>query len=126
MHAPDPRSRRFMAGGLGVVWSSETRSLSVGLCAPVREGTPQREPAPAHVVEEDHTSPDPAFKKLRDRDAGAYLARDPVPRRDLLEHLVVGRARRHPQRTARVEAAARGRADRARHVALENDALALP
>src|SRR5215470_3743561 len=58
-------------------------------------------------------------------DAGAHLARNPVARRDLVQHLLVLRARRHAQAAARVEAAARRRIDRARHVTLEQDALAL-
>src|SRR5262245_19417929 len=58
-------------------------------------------------------------------DAGPHLARDPVARRDLLQHLLVLRTRRHAQAAPRMEPAARGRIDRTRHVALEQDALAL-
>src|SRR5438093_13571884 len=61
-----------------------------------------------------------------DRDARAHLAGDPMPSRDLLEKLLVLRARRHPKRAARVEAAPGGRVDRARHVTPEHDSLALP
>src|SRR5438132_1799461 len=62
---------------------------------------------------------------LSDRDAAADLAGHPVPLRDLLEHLFVLRARGHAERAARVEAAAGRRVDGARHVALEQDPLAL-
>src|SRR5262245_53673433 len=62
--------------------------------------------------------------RSRDGDAGADLAGDPVARRDLLEDLIVGGAGRDADRAAGVEAAARGRIHRARHVAFQNDALA--
>src|SRR5262249_32142600 len=55
----------------------------------------------------------------------ADLAGDPVPLRNLLQHLLVLGARGHPDRAARVEAAAGGRLDRARDVAFQQDALAL-
>src|SRR5262245_5761757 len=73
-------------------------------------------------------SPTPTFgireARSRDGDAGADLAGHPVARRDLLEDLIVGGAGRDADRAAGVEAATRGRVDRAGHVALQDDALA--
>src|SRR6267143_5146625 len=66
-----------------------------------------------------------AVGALPDRDAAADLAGDPVPRRDLLEHLLVLGARGHAERAARVEAAPGRRVDGARHIALEQDPLSL-
>src|SRR5262249_40133623 len=58
------RGRARSWPGFGVAGCAETRSLSAGLCATVREGTPQRELAPAHVVEAHHASPEPPFKNV--------------------------------------------------------------
>src|SRR5262249_28430030 len=52
------------------------------------------------------------------------LGRRPSGPAKFLEDLLVLRAGRYAQRAARVEAAAGGRIDRARHVALKEDALA--
>src|SRR5215471_18714061 len=55
----------------------------------------------------------------------ADLAGDPVPWRNFFQDLLVLRAARHADGTARVEAAAGRRLDGAGDVALEEDALAL-
>src|SRR3990172_5521441 len=62
---------------------------------------------------------------LLDRGARAHLAGDPVPRRDLLERLLVLGAGGHAERAARVEAAPGGRIDRAWDIAIQQDSLSL-
>src|SRR5712692_2961952 len=59
------------------------------------------------------------------RELCPHLAGYPVAWGDLLQHLLVLGAGWHADGAARVEAAPRRRLDRARHVALEQDALAL-
>src|SRR5262245_50364748 len=70
-------------------------------------------------------APSAPCRRSASRNAGPNLAGHPVVRRDLLEHLFVRRARRNAKGTPGVEAAPRRRVDRARHVTLEQDPLAL-